>query len=115
MIQDIASEEELQLMLEQSESRPILVFKHSTRCGVSSYAWQTYQRFCETNQSREVDFARVLVVEDRSISLLLADKLGVMHQSPQIILVKDGAPMWTESHYGIVETAISEALQAVGV
>ncbi|MEE3181603.1 MAG: monothiol bacilliredoxin BrxC family protein, partial [Planctomycetota bacterium] len=50
-----------------------------------------------------------LVVEDRPVSLELAERLGVLHQSPQAILVRDGQAVWNDSHEGVTSAALKDA------
>jgi bacillithiol system protein YtxJ len=51
-----------------------------------------------------------LVVEDRPVSMHVADQAGVRHQSPQAILFYRGKPVWDESHYRITAEELKAAL-----
>jgi bacillithiol system protein YtxJ len=53
----------------------------------------------------------VLVVEDRPVSMHVADQTGVRHQSPQAILLYRGEPVWDESHYRITQDSMEAALE----
>ena len=57
------------------------------------------------------DFSKLLVVEDRHVSMHVADETGVRHQSPQAILLYRGEPVWDESHYRITEDVMRAALE----
>ena len=90
------------------------MFKHSTRCPISASRWRVLQEYAK-RESR-ADFWRVLVIEDRPVSMYVADETGVRHQSPQAILFYRGKPVWDESHYRITEEDMEVALErALGV
>ncbi len=90
-----------------AEGSSAFLLKHSTRCPISARAQDEVDRYSEANP--EVPIHRVLVVEQRAISLEIAARLGVTHASPQIILVRDGAAVWNASHRGVTEEALSTA------
>jgi len=87
--------------LERTSERPLLVFKHSTSCPVSAGAHEEFHKYVADSADPAVDFAIVHVIEDRPVSNAIAEDLGIRHQSPQAILVKDGQPVWDESHWRI--------------
>lgn len=93
-----------------SANRPLLVFKHSTSCPISAGAHDDFQHYVADSAEPAVDFAIVHVIEDRPVSNAIADDLGVRHQSPQAILVKDGQAIWDESHWRITYDFLSEKL-----
>ena len=112
MISDVTTERDAQELIGQSNLRPLLLLKHSTRCPVSSRAWREFQAFSGQADHNAVTCARVLVVEHRLVSLWFADALGVTHASPQVILIIDGTAVWNASHLGITVNAIRKALDA---
>lgn len=112
MILDVTTEHEAQELIGQSNQRPLLLFKHSTRCPVSSHAWREFQSFSEHIDHIAITCARVLVVEHRPVSRWFADTLGVTHASPQAILIVGGTAVWNASHFGITVNAIRKALDA---
>lgn len=61
--------------------------------------------------SATIPILKVLVIESRPLSLALADDLGVRHASPQMILVRDGKPIWSTSHYDITDKTLREQEQ----
>ena len=87
-----------------------LIFKHSTRCPISARAHGQVSAFVADHP--DVPVRMVLVVESRPVSLALADRLGVEHASPQIILVRDGRAVWDTSHSGITAEALVRAWEA---
>jgi len=97
----VQSVEELDTLIHRSAEQPVLLFKHSTRCPISAAAHDEMKMIVEDYEARDVTFGVILVVEHRPVSLACADQLGVKHESPQVILLKDGKPIWHDSHYAI--------------
>ena len=95
--------------MERSKSDPILIFKHSTQCSVSSEAYEEFMRFA--NSAVDLACGVVLVIENRELSNTIASRLGIRHESPQAIVVKDGRPAWSASHWSITADSLSEALK----
>jgi bacillithiol system protein YtxJ len=104
-ITDWSRTEELDGFLDAKGSG--LVFKHSTRCPVSAEAEKELRRFIRDHP--QVAAYRVLVIESRPVSNAIAEKLDVPHASPQAILVREGAPVWTGSHWEITAAALAAA------
>ncbi|MFQ5709599.1 MAG: bacillithiol system redox-active protein YtxJ [bacterium] len=86
-----------------------VVYKHSTRCPVSMSAFRQIKRFAEMNP--EVSVYLVNVIEQRHLSNLIAERLGIRHQSPQVIVLNHGRPVWQASHEGVQATALAKHLR----
>jgi len=84
----------------------IVLFKHSTRCGISSMAKDRLERYGDLG----VPAYYLDLLQYRNISDAIAQKYGVEHQSPQVLIIKDGKCIYTASHYEIDSKAIREAL-----
>ena len=99
----ITSAEELDSLIERSYKHPVVLFKHSNSCGISSDI---------LHQLGEIDGnVNVIVIqENRDISNLAADRTGHRHQSPQAFVLRDGKPIYHATHYGIDPQEISEKL-----
>lgn len=108
-MRELRSMADLNEMLEASYRVPILLFKHSTRCPVSAWASQEWARFAASPEARRVGLAMVRVIESRPVSLAVARQVGVAHESPQAILVRNGRGVWSRSHYGITAQALKAA------
>jgi bacillithiol system protein YtxJ len=83
-----------------SKNKPVVIFKHSTRCGVSEgakYALMDHWDFT----GQELDFYYLDLLQYRAVSNQVAEDFGVTHQSPQLILVKDGKASFHTSHHRI--------------
>ncbi|MBR9700782.1 bacillithiol system redox-active protein YtxJ [Candidatus Woesearchaeota archaeon] len=82
-----------------------IVYKHSTRCPMSSVAYHQVQMYCDERPAAPVYI--VDVINHRDVSKLIAKKTGVQHESPQIIVLKHGKVTWEASHSSITEEAIA--------
>ncbi len=89
-----------------------LVFKHSTRCPVSTTAYREVTEFRRRHPLAAVYV--VHVVEQRDLSKALAERTGVRHESPQAIVLAAGSVIWSDSHEGVTADAL-EALLPVPV
>jgi bacillithiol system protein YtxJ len=108
MVFHLRQRQDFEQLLEHSKTGSVLIFKHSTQCGVSDQAYQEFERFVET--ADEVPCGVVLVIENRDVSNTIAARLGVRHESPQAILVRNGKSKWSASHWSITAEALTEAL-----
>ena len=82
-----------------SEVNPVLIFKHSTRCSVSRMALKQFEN--EFDLADTVDAYFLDLLEYRNISNEIAQRFQVEHQSPQLILIKDGKAIYDVSHSAI--------------
>lgn len=100
----IQDQQSLDRLFVESRFRPILLFKHSNSCGISSRAYREMEKLDDVNLL-EVQTARELSREVASIT-------GVRHETPQVIVLRDGKAVWNASHYDVNATSVSQALQA---
>ncbi|MGC4039577.1 MAG: bacillithiol system redox-active protein YtxJ [Flavobacterium sp.] len=85
---------------ETSYEKPVAIFKHSTTCGISRMAWNLFSKdFNIPNEKMELHYLDLLA--HRSVSNEVASRFGVTHQSPQVIVIKDGKAIYSESHESI--------------
>ncbi|AWB45195.1 bacillithiol system redox-active protein YtxJ [Paenibacillus sp. CAA11] len=106
----ITSIEELQNTLDASVEQPLLLFKHSTRCPISAGAHGQVTAYLHGHPNENAIYGLIHVVEDRPVSLEAASLLGVKHESPQVILVKNRKAVWDTSHSRITAEALKEIL-----
>jgi bacillithiol system protein YtxJ len=104
----LQNSEQLHSLIEQSVEKPIVIFKHSTRCVISSMAKDRLER--QWQQDISVPFYYLDLLQFRAISNEIADVTNVEHQSPQIILLLGGKCVYTASHGDINIKAILSAL-----
>jgi len=83
---------------ELSKTRPQLIFKHSTRCSVSSMAKNRLERSVQPEQA---DFYFLDLIKFRALSDKVASDFDVYHESPQVILIRNNECVYEESHNGI--------------
>jgi bacillithiol system protein YtxJ len=97
--------EGLQTIISLSYDHPIVVFKHSNSCSISSAAYRELEKL-----KSEVNM--IVVQTARDVSQELARMTGVRHASPQVIILRNGNAVWEASHYDVSAGAVSQALQA---
>ncbi|MEZ5046250.1 MAG: bacillithiol system redox-active protein YtxJ [Chitinophagaceae bacterium] len=99
--------EQLDHIVVQSHQQPILIFKHSTRCPISSMA---LARVENANYTIETPCYFLDLIAFRSLSNQVANQFAVYHESPQVLIIKNGECIYDESHNGIRIEEISEEL-----
>ncbi len=107
MLNECHTKEEYEGLLEKSDTKPCLLLKHSTSCPISRMAHQAFLRYADNNEC--VECWKVFVIEDKPVSLHIAEKTGIKHQSPQVILFVKGKPVWNASHHSITEDSLLKA------
>ena len=95
-------------MLEASRGQKVMVLKHSTTCPISSRAKREVDTLLAENSAAE--FYLVVVQEQRNVSNELAEKLEILHESPQLLLIEDGRVTEHWSHHQITREAAGAAL-----
>ncbi len=102
----IQSKADFELLIENSFIRPQLIFKHSTRCSISRYVLSDFIAHF-TFSSDELEAHYLDLLSYREISNQIAEQLEVIHQSPQILLIKNGKVVVYASHEGINKIQLS--------
>lgn len=82
-----------------SKEKPVLIFKHSTRCSISRFALKQFEN--EFDLQNQIDAYFLDLLEFRAISNEIASRFGIMHQSPQLLLIKEGKVLYDASHSDI--------------
>lgn len=93
----VAQIAEVEELSHHPELLGVLLFKHSPRCIVSSFALRAFEKEWDFN-SDQLPIFMVNVISERDISQQIATKFGVRHESPQILLIKNGVCVGNESH-----------------
>lgn len=99
----IATNDALDELFERSFDEPVIIFKHSNSCGISSHVMEIVD-----GVGNEINF--VVVQDDRDISNEISNRTGHRHHSPQIFVIKNGKPVYHATHYGIDPDAIEKAI-----
>jgi monothiol bacilliredoxin len=97
--------ESLDAAIEESRTRPVLLFKHSRSCGISLEALDQLHAHLEEADTSTA-YTMITVQSHRQVSDEAATRLGVRHETPQAILLRDGRPVWKASHFSITADAI---------
>lgn len=103
VINKVDSVEKLDALFERSYSEPVVLFKHSTRCGISAHV-------LEMASEIEGELNVIVIQENRDLSNDVAARTGHTHQSPQAFVLVNGAPVYHATHYGIDPNAIANVL-----
>lgn len=106
----LTNEDQLQLITKNSFTRPQVLFKHSTRCGTSNIALSRLDR---SSENHGADFYFLDLIRYRNISNQVAKDFEVYHESPQILIIKNGECVYDESHLGIIPAELFEQIQTV--
>ena len=103
------SEDDIQHIIKSSFHRPVLIYKHSHRCSTGMLALSRIERDWGVMQDVVTPYM-VNVIHERPISQKIAELLGIRHESPQVLLIRDGKCVYHESHLSI---SLSEAKQTL--
>jgi bacillithiol system protein YtxJ len=100
-LRDVAA---LDNFLAQSNGDPVIIFKHSDSCGISARA---YTQMSEL----ERPVGLVTVQTARAVSDEIGKRMGLAHETPQVMIVSDGRVAWTASHGQVKAAAVEAALR----
>ena len=105
----ITTTQDVLTIIENSVEKPQIIFKDSVTCGISAYA---KERLVSGNDLliAKADFNYLDLLSYRSVSNFIADELNVIHQSPQIIVLKNKEVVYRVSHHSIQAEDIAKWL-----
>ena len=103
----VTHKEGLDELISNSNSRPVVIFKHSNSCPISAVAYREMEGL-------DGDVSLIEVQSARDVSLEIASRTGVRHESPQVIILRDGKAVWNASHFDVKARDVAEAVQANG-
>lgn len=110
---DIDAPNVLQTLLEESESRPVVIYKHSTLCSASGISWHEVLRYLDTHDNDIASFYRVTVQKAQELSRAIAELLDVEHHTPQLIVIRKGVAVHVASHWNIRRQTLHRALTEI--
>ena len=91
-------------LLTDSTKKPVIVFKHSNACSISARAYREMEK---------VDGVNILEVQSaRAISNEFATLTGVRHETPQVVILRDGKAVWDASHFDVVAANVMKAVES---
>lgn len=85
--------------LSDIKEETFLIYKHSITCSVSAHANQIIKEFSEKHP--EVAIYKIVVQTDEELKWEIADRYGVKHETPQVIIVREGRVIASQNHYNI--------------
>lgn len=107
----LTSLSQLEDLAKESAEGPVLIFKHSRSCSISSTALARLERNWNLGEKVNIYFLDLLSYRD--ISNAIAEKFGVQHESPQVLILENGKSVFNCSHFDINFKEISKRLQLV--
>lgn len=105
---EFSDDEGLEAIKKLSREKPQVIFKHSTRCSISTMAKNRLER---TVAPDSIDFNYLDLIAHRNISNKIANDFDIEHASPQILIIKNGACVYDESHNAISMDEILEVAE----
>lgn len=96
--QGLTETAQLEHIRQISHTKPVVIFKHSTRCSISNMAKSRLERSFKPSA---IEFYYLDLLKYRPVSTMIAEQFNVHHESPQVLLIKNGECIYEESHNGI--------------
>jgi len=97
---ELTSIEQLATIEEESKSLPVAIFKHSTSCGISRMVLRNFERGYYM-EDEKIKLYYLDLLANRDVSNEVANRFQVLHQSPQLLVIKNGTAVAHESHHSI--------------
>lgn len=110
----LASIAEVEDVIEQSQLVPCLIFKHSTRCSISSFAKSRLERDWGFTEEQLPAFYLDLI-SNRDVSNFVSAHFGVDHESPQVLMIHKGHCVYDTSHLDISVEQLQNQIRSIGV
>jgi bacillithiol system protein YtxJ len=101
--------EQLREIADKSAQKAQVIYKHSTRCSISQVV---KNRLEKEHAPEEVDFYFLDLIAYRSVSNAIAEQFGVHHESPQILVIRNGECVYDDSHMAINMDDIADQVTA---
>ena len=102
---ELKSSNQIKEIIEKSKAKPQVIFKHSTRCSISAMAKGRLERSLAPGNA---DFYFLDLINYRNISNQVSSEFDVSHESPQILIIRNGECVYDESHGSITMDEIKE-------
>lgn len=100
---EIGDNDSLERFITQSNGAPVVIFKHSDTCGISARAYSEMSRLAGP-------IGLITIQTARAVSAEIEGRFKVAHESPQVLIFRDGKVAWTASHGQITAAAVEAAL-----
>lgn len=109
---ELTSVEQLDEIRKQSEKKPVLIYKHSTRCSTSHLVLDRLERNWRGEGIPGVEMYFLDLLSHRNVSNAIAEVFGVEHESPQVLIIEGGKAVYDRSHLEIDYKSISAAIRS---
>jgi bacillithiol system protein YtxJ len=106
--------DQLEVLRAESRNQPIIIFKHSRTCSISNTALNRLERNWKEEEMSSVKSYYLDLLSYRELSRSIADLFDVEHQSPQVIVLKNGEAVFHRSHFDIDFASIKNAALSMG-
>jgi len=100
--------EALDDLLARSHAAPVIIFKHSTTCPISARA---HGQMSQVATGAGGQISLVIVQRAQELSRRVAEQTGLQHESPQVIVLRNGGVVWSASHFDITTEAVEKAVR----
>lgn len=97
----LTEEDQLEEIKKESSEKTVAIFKHSTRCGISRMVLKGFEKDFDLGEEDGYKLYFLDLLANRNISNEVAKRFNVQHESPQLIIIKDGNVVHHSSHHGI--------------
>ncbi|MGB5379269.1 bacillithiol system redox-active protein YtxJ [Muriicola sp.] len=105
----LSSEEDLDRLIDRSSRKPQCIFKNSTSCGISSMVLRSLEAQYDL-KPEQADFYLLHIQHNRPLSNQIAQRFNIRHESPQLLIIKNGQVVRNASHGAITEVSIAQYL-----
>jgi bacillithiol system protein YtxJ len=104
----LISVDQVNEIVEDSKKGLILIFKHSTRCSISTTSLARLERNWNQQELGTIKPYYLDLISFREVSNLIAQKFDVEHQSPQVLIIQNGKSVFERSHLDIDYTSVKQ-------
>lgn len=105
---NLVSPDQIEVIKQESQTSPVLIFKHSTTCSISAMAYHRLQR---ASKNFKIKIYYLDLRAYREVSNLVASVFDVTHESPQVLLIDKGIAVYDRSHSDINPSDILEVVE----
>ena len=109
---ELKSEDQLDQIRKESSIKPVLIFKHSSRCAISRVTLERLERNWKAEEMSHVKPYLLDLISFRETSARIASRFEVPHESPQVLLIENGQSIYDQAHFAIDYKQILEATKS---
>ncbi len=108
---ELTTAEQLEQIKEASKNAPVLIFKHSTACSTSNMVINRLERSWKEEEMKTMPTYYLDLLSYRQISNAIAEQFNVRHESPQVLIIRDGKMIYNGSHFEINYPSLQQVIQ----